>query len=266
MSWVSDVEAGSAPIIRVEHLTAAYDDVVVLRDLSFEVRPGEVLFIMGGSGSGKSTLMKHLIGLHRPASGLVFIQGRSFTEATGAERQEIQRRFGVMYQNGALFGSMTLIENVRLPLEEWTDLPGEAVEVIARMKLRLVDLTGFEFRMPSEVSGGMQKRAALARAMALDPQILFLDEPTSGLDPVLAAELDGLVLRLSRTLGVTFVIVSHALSSVYAIADRVIMLDRESGRISAEGAPADLRDRGDDRVRQFMNPQGPGAVSRPPAG
>lgn len=255
MFWVSDVSNDAVPIIRVEHLTAAYDDVVVLRDLTFDVHRGEILFIMGGSGSGKSTLMKHMIGLYRPASGLVMIQGRSFTTATGAERQEIQRRFGVMYQNGALFGSMTLIENVCLPLEEWTDLPPEAMSIIARMKLQLVDLAGFEFYMPAEVSGGMKKRAALARAMALDPQILFLDEPTSGLDPVLAAELDGLVSRLSRTLGITFVIVSHALSSVYAIADRVIMLDKDSGRIVAEGTPPHLKNHGDTRVRKFMNPR-----------
>jgi len=159
----------------------------------------------------------------------------------------------VMYQNGALFGSMTLLENIRLPLEEWTDLPSEAMEVIARMKLQLVGLAGFEYRMPTELSGGMQKRAALARAMALDPKILFLDEPTSGLDPMLSADLDRLILRLSKTLGITFVVVSHALSSIYSIAERVILLDKKT--IIAEGRPQELRGDPNETVRHFLDPQ-----------
>lgn len=243
----------SEPIIEVEHLTAGYDDVVILRDLSFEVRPGEIFFILGGSGSGKSTLMKHIIGLYTPMEGEIRINGRDIAVATGAERLEILRQIGVMYQSGALFGSMGLLDNVRLPLEEWTDLPPDALDMIARMKLQLVDLAGFELHMPAELSGGMRKRAALARAMALDPQILFLDEPSSGLDPVLASDLDRLILRLSQTLGITFVIVSHALSSIYAIADRVIMLD--GGTVIAEGKPQDLRDHGNTLVRRFLNPQ-----------
>jgi phospholipid/cholesterol/gamma-HCH transport system ATP-binding protein len=242
-------------IIRVEHLTAGYEDLVVLNDLTFEVQRGEIFFILGGSGSGKSTLMKNMIGLYRPASGAVFIEGRDIAAAEGADRLETLRRFGVMYQNGALFGSMTLLENIRLPLEEWTDLPSEAMEVIARMKLQLVGLAGFEYHMPTELSGGMQKRASLARAMALDPQILFLDEPTSGLDPILSADMDRLILRLSKTLGITFVVVSHALSSIYSIADRLIMLDKDKRTVLAEGRPQELRDHGNEAVRQFLNPQ-----------
>lgn len=242
-------------IIRVEHLTAGYQDVVVLNDLSFEVYRGEIFFILGGSGSGKSTLMKNMIGLYRPATGIVLIDERDIAAAEGDDRLDTLRRFGVMYQNGALFGSMTLLENIRLPLEEWTDLPSEAMDVIARMKLQLVGLTGFEYHMPSELSGGMQKRAALARAMALDPQILFLDEPTSGLDPILSADLDRLILRLSKTLGITFVVVSHALSSIYSIADRVIMLDTDTKTIIAKGRPQELRGHSNEVVRNFLDPQ-----------
>jgi len=242
-------------IIRVEHLTAGYEKVVVLNDLTFKVYRGEIFFILGGSGSGKSTLMKNMIGLYRPATGAVLIDERDIAAAEGDDRLETLRLFGVMYQNGALFGSMTLLENIRLPLEEWTDLPSEAMEVIARMKLQLVGLTGFEYHMPSELSGGMQKRAALARAMALDPQLLFLDEPTSGLDPVLSADLDRLILRLSKTLGITFVVVSHALSSIYSIADRVIMLDTDTKTIIAEGRPQELRGHSNEVVRNFLNPQ-----------
>ncbi|PKN63327.1 MAG: polyamine ABC transporter ATP-binding protein [Deltaproteobacteria bacterium HGW-Deltaproteobacteria-15] len=242
-------------IIRVEHLTAGYEDAVVLNDLTFEVYRGEIFFILGGSGSGKSTLMKNMVGLYRPATGVVLIDERDIAAAEGDDRLDTLRLFGVMYQNGALFGSMTLLENIRLPLEEWTDLPSEAMEVIARMKLQLVGLTGFEHHMPSELSGGMQKRAALARAMALDPQILFLDEPTSGLDPVLSADLDRLILRLSKTLGITFVVVSHALSSIYSIADRVIMLDTDTKKIIAEGRPQELRGHSNEAVRNFLDPQ-----------
>ncbi len=242
-------------IIRVRQLTAGYDDFAVLKDVSFEVNRGEIFFILGGSGSGKSTLMKNMIGLYRPRGGSILINGRDIVPASGAKRQEVLRQFGVMYQNGALFGSMTLLENTRLPLEEGTDMPPEAIDIIARMKLQLVGLEDFAFHMPAELSGGMQKRAALARAMALDPEILFLDEPTSGLDPILSAELDRLIFRLSQTLGITFVVVSHALPSVYAIADRVILLGRETGTVVAQGRPQELRDHGDELVRRFMDPR-----------
>ena len=241
-------------VIRVESLTAGYGDTVLLKDLSFEVMRGEVFVILGGSGCGKSTLLKNMIGLHRPAAGRVIIDGDDIAAADGEDRLRLLRRFGVMYQSGALFGSMTLLENVRLPLEEFTELDDEEMDLIARMKLQLVGLTGSENKMPAELSGGMQKRAAIARAMALDPALLFLDEPSAGLDPITSAGLDQLILQLARSLGITFVVVTHELASIYAIANRVIMLDKETKGIIATGRPADLRDHSDTPVvRQFFH-------------
>ena len=238
-------------IVEVKRLTAGYAGQPVLRDISFRVRRGEIFMILGGSGCGKSTLLKNMIGLYPAMAGEVLIDGEDIIGARGSAREGILRKFGVTYQGGALFGSMNLESNVALPLEEWTRLPTDARVLLARLKLQQVGLGGFGGYLPSEISGGMQKRAAVARAMALDPGLLFLDEPSSGLDPVTSAGLDDLVRSLSRNLGITFVIASHELSSILAIADRVIMLD--GGGIVAEGDPRELRDRPtNDYVRAFF--------------
>ena len=227
----------AAPVIEVRGLHAAFDGRTIFRDLSFDVRPGEVFVILGGSGCGKSTLLKHLIGLIEPTDGQIQVLGQDINALVGPARQALLRRLGVMWQSGALFGSQTLAENVMVPLEEHTRLPLAARALVARAKLGLVALSEAAERLPAEISGGMAKRAGIARAMALDPPLIFLDEPSAGLDPVTSAELDALILQLARELGTTFVVVTHELASIMAIADRCIMLDKAAQGMIAEGDP-----------------------------
>lgn len=242
--------------IEVRNLTAAYGERVILQNVSFRVRRGERLVIVGGSGCGKTTLLRHLIGLARPRAGEVWIDGDEISRADEEELRRIQRKFGVLFQSGALFGSLTLGENVALPLEEYTRLPPNLIDMVVRLKLSMVRLDGFEDYRIAELSGGMKKRAGLARAMALDPHILFFDEPSAGLDPITSAELDQLILQLNRSLGTTIVVVTHELASIFTIAERAIMLDGEARGIIAEGTPQELRAHsGDARVRAFFNRQ-----------
>jgi phospholipid/cholesterol/gamma-HCH transport system ATP-binding protein len=240
--------------IAVRDLTMAYDTFVVMRDLNFEVAEGEIFVIMGGSGCGKSTLLRHLIGLREPAIGRIAYEGADFTDAPPDERERIIRRFGVMYQSGALWSSLTLAENIAMPLEEHADLPPRTVRELVSYKLALVGLSGYEDYYPAQISGGMNKRAGIARAMALDPDILFLDEPGAGLDPISSRRLDDLILRLRDSLGSTIVVVSHELESIFEIADNSIFLDTATRSQGATGNPSWLRDHSDNpAVRLFLH-------------
>jgi phospholipid/cholesterol/gamma-HCH transport system ATP-binding protein len=239
----------SAPVIRARGLAQRFGTREVFHDVGFDVNAGEIFAILGGSGAGKSVLMKQLVGLRAPSAGRVEVLGHDVTHA----RAQVQHAIGVMFQSGALFGSMTLLENVTLPLEVFTDLPPEGRAAVARVKLALVGLAEAADRMPAEVSGGMVRRAAIARALALDPPLLFLDEPSAGLDPITSAGLDQLILELRRDLGVTVVVVTHELPSIFAIADRCILLDHAARGMIAAGEPRRLREEStDSTVRAFF--------------
>jgi len=245
--------AEAAPPVEVRHLTMQYGPLVVMRDLNFTVNRGEVFVIMGGSGSGKSTLLKHLIGLQASAEGTILMDGEDFGAADAEARKGVLRRMGVTYQGGALWSGLTLAENVALPLTEFTALGAGAIDDVVQFKLALVGLRGFEDFYPAAISGGMRKRAALARAIALDPEVLFFDEPSSGLDPVSASRLDDLILAVKASLGTTIVVVSHDLASIYRIADRALFLDIEQKTMTALGNPAELRDHPpNDAVHRFL--------------
>ena len=239
--------------IRVDNLTMAYGSFLIQKDLTFDVRQGDIFIIMGGSGCGKSTLLRHLIGLQKPASGDVFYGEESLWRTGEDDRKRLMRRFGILYQSGGLWSSMTLAENIALPLGEYTDLSPASIRELASLKLALVGLAGFEDYYPSEISGGMQKRAGLARAMALDPDILFFDEPSAGLDPVSSKLLDDLILRLRDSLGSTVVIVTHELASLFAIGNNSVFLDPESKTMIAGGNPHTLlKESQDVRVLSFL--------------
>lgn len=250
---MSDSTRQQDEVFKVESLTMAYGDYVVMRDINFSVKRGEIVFIIGGSGCGKSTLLRHMIGLVKPASGRILYRGEDFSGATEVRRLEILREFGILYQGGALWSSMTLAENVMLPITEFLGLSDSAAEEVANLKLALVGLNGFGSFYPSEISGGMAKRAGLARAIALDPLVLFFDEPSAGLDPVSSHRLDQLILQLRDSLGATVIIVSHELASIFDIADRAVFLDAKTKRQTAIGAPRDLLEADNRDVRVFLN-------------
>jgi phospholipid/cholesterol/gamma-HCH transport system ATP-binding protein len=239
--------------IGIDHLEMAYGNFVIQRDLNFKIHSGEIFIIMGDSGSGKSTLLRHLIGLQRPTKGQIFYAGTDFWGLQEEERRQFSRRFGVLYQSGALWSSMTLAQNIALPLKEHTDYNASEVAELTSFKLSLVGLAGFEDYHPSEISGGMRKRAGLARAMALDPELLFFDEPSAGLDPISSRRLDDLILELRDSLGSTIVVVTHELASIFAIADNAVFVDAEARTQTALGDPKELRDHPpSEKVGEFL--------------
>jgi phospholipid/cholesterol/gamma-HCH transport system ATP-binding protein len=238
-------------ILAVRDLRVKYGDREILHGISFEVHRGETMVILGGSGSGKSTLLRALVGLQRPSSGEIWIRGRDIASLNDAELDEMRKRMGLSFQGGALFGSMTVGENVALPLREHTQLEESTIQIIMRLKLEQVGLAGFESYMPSQLSGGMKKRAAVARAMAMDPEILFFDEPSAGLDPIIAAGIDNLILKLQKAFRMTIIVVTHELASAFLIADRMLLVNK--GNIEAQGTKEEMLHSSHPRVRQFLD-------------
>lgn len=251
MSSAVTTRPDSGPMISLRELRVRYGDTEILHGVEFDVMRGETLVILGGSGSGKSTLLRTLVGLEHPSSGQIWIKGKDIAAISPAELDEIRKGIGMSFQGGALLGSMTVGENVALPLREHTKLEDSTIEIMLRLKLQQVGLEGFESYMPSELSGGMKKRAAVARALSMDPEILFFDEPSAGLDPIIAAGIDQLILELKRAYGVTIVVVTHELASAFLIADRMVLIDK--GNILAIGTPAEMRANPQPRVQQFLN-------------
>jgi phospholipid/cholesterol/gamma-HCH transport system ATP-binding protein len=239
------------PILSIRNLRVAYGEREILHGVSFEVTAGETVVILGGSGSGKSTLLRTLVGLESPTSGEVIIRGKNLVQLSEADWRDLRQHIGISFQSGALFGSMTVGENVALPLLEHTELDPATIEIMVRLKLNEVGLSGYEDYMPAQLSGGMKKRAAVARAMAMDPEILFFDEPSAGLDPIIAAGIDHLLLKLKEAFGITIIVVTHELASAFLIADRMVLLDK--GYIVAIGTPSELQASTHPRVRQFLD-------------
>src|ERR1700746_706420 len=244
----SRADGGAA--ISVRNLRVNYGDREILHSISFDISPGETLVILGGSGSGKSTLLRTLVGLEKPSGGEIWIRGKNFAALSDDSRDELLKKMGMSFQGGALFGSMTVGENVALPLREHTPLDDSTIEIMVRLKLDQVGLSGFEHHRAARLSAGMKKRAPIARALAMDPEILFFDEPSAGLDPIIAAGIDELILKLKEAFGITIIVVTHELASAYLIADRMILLDK--GVIVANGTTAELQKSQQPRVRQFL--------------
>jgi len=243
--------ATAKPVISLHDMRVSYGEREILHGISFDVHPGETLVILGGSGSGKSTLLRTLVGLEKPSAGEIWIKGRDIAKTSTADMDAIRRKIGMSFQGGALFGSMTVGENVALPLREHTRLEDSTIEIILRLKLQQVGLEGFEYYMPAQLSGGMKKRAAVARALAMDPEILFFDEPSAGLDPIIAAGIDQLILELKRAFRMTIIVVTHELASAFLIADRMLLIDK--GNIVALGTVQEMRASTQPRVRQFLD-------------